>query len=44
MSVATWQHLPEALRQHGLSAAEAALVMGENMLRVAGQVWQRSCT
>ena len=40
--VVTWQHLPEALRQHGLSAAEAALVLGENMLRVAGQVWQHS--
>lgn len=39
--VETWQLLPEALQKLGLSADESALVMGHNMLRVAGQVWQR---
>jgi membrane dipeptidase len=38
--VETWQLLPEALRQVGLSESETAAVMGENMLRVAGRVWQ----
>ncbi|HEY8907299.1 MAG TPA: membrane dipeptidase, partial [Rhodoferax sp.] len=35
----TWQQLPDALRTAGMSADEAALVMGENMLRVARKVW-----
>ncbi len=39
--VETWQLLPQALREVGMSAAEAAAVMGDNMLRVASQVWQR---
>jgi membrane dipeptidase len=37
--VDTWQLLPEALAKVGLSAPEAALVMGDNMVRVARQVW-----
>lgn len=37
----TWRLLPEALQKVGMNAAEAAGVMGNNMLRVAGQVWQR---
>ncbi len=39
--VETWRLLPEALQKVGMSAAEAAGVKGNNMLRVAGQVWQR---
>ncbi len=39
--VETWQLLPDALQKAGLNAAETAAVMGGNMLRVAGQVWQR---
>jgi membrane dipeptidase len=35
----TWQQLEGALQGVGLSAAEAAQVMGGNMLRVASQVW-----
>ena len=38
--VDTWRRLPEALRKVGMSLAEAALVMGDNMLHVAGQVWR----
>ncbi|MCW5222059.1 dipeptidase [Verminephrobacter aporrectodeae] len=37
--VETWQVLSGALQEVGMSAAEAAAVMGGNMLRVAGQVW-----
>jgi membrane dipeptidase len=37
--VDTWRELDAALHAHGLSADEAALVMGGNMLRVAQQVW-----
>jgi membrane dipeptidase len=37
--VHTWRELDAALQAHGLSADEAALVMGGNMLRVAQQVW-----
>ena len=33
--------LSQALQKVGMSAAEAAGVMGNNMLRVAGQVWQQ---
>lgn len=39
--VPTWRQLSLALQKVGLRAAEAAGVMGENMLRVAGQVWHR---
>ena len=39
--VETWRLLPEALQKVGMNPAEAAGVMGNNMLRVAGQVWQR---
>jgi membrane dipeptidase len=39
--VATWQLLCGALQKTGMNADEAALVMGNNMLRVAGQVWHR---
>jgi len=35
----TWQVLGKALQDTGMTAAEAALVMGGNMMRVAGQVW-----
>jgi membrane dipeptidase len=35
----TWQLLPQALAKVGMSPADAALVMGENMVRVARQVW-----
>lgn len=35
----TWQVLGKALQGTGMTAAEAALVMGGNMMRVAGQVW-----
>ncbi len=35
----TWQLLPQALAKIGMSPADAALVMGENMVRVARQVW-----
>ncbi|MEP6965816.1 MAG: membrane dipeptidase, partial [Polaromonas sp.] len=38
--VETWQLLPQALERVGMSAQEAAGVMGLNMMRVAGQVWQ----
>ncbi|SDP80320.1 membrane dipeptidase [Rhodoferax sp. OV413] len=38
--VETWQLLAQALQDVGMSADDAALVMGCNMLRVAGQVWQ----
>jgi len=35
----TWLQLPEALRAVGMGADEVELVLGGNMLRVAGQVW-----
>lgn len=35
----SWQHLAAALRDTGMSADEAAQVMGGNMHRVAQQVW-----
>ncbi len=35
----TWRELEAALQAQELSAGEAALVMGGNMLRVAQQVW-----
>jgi hypothetical protein len=31
----------DRLREAGMSAVEVAGVMGNNMLRVAGQLWQR---
>ena len=39
--VETWQLLSQALQDLGMSAAEAGAVMGDNMLRVASQVWHR---
>lgn len=39
--VESWQTLSKALQDAGTSGAEAAAVMGDNMLRVAGQVWHR---
>ncbi len=38
--VETWQLLAQALERVGMAPDEAAGVMGLNMLRVAGQVWQ----
>jgi membrane dipeptidase len=40
--IETWKYLPQALREVGMSAAEADLVMGGNMLRVAQQVWPKA--
>ncbi|MEO5796012.1 MAG: membrane dipeptidase [Rhodoferax sp.] len=37
--VETWQVLAQALQDVGMSADDAALVMGGNMLRVAQHVW-----
>ena len=37
--IETWALLAAALQRAGMSAAEAALVMGGNMMRVARQVW-----
>ncbi len=37
--IASWKLLGEALQRTGMTADEAALVMGGNMLRVARQVW-----
>lgn len=37
--VECWQELSAALQHTGMSADEAALVLGGNMLRVARQVW-----
>ena len=37
--IETWPLLPEALKKVGMSEAEAAGVMGMNMMRVARQVW-----
>ena len=39
--VETWQLLAQALERVGMTAHEAGKVMGLNMMRVAGQVWQR---
>lgn len=38
--VETWQTLAQALLGMGMSDDEAALIMGGNMMRVAGQVWR----
>jgi len=38
-----WRALPGALRRVGMNAAEAAGVLGNNMRRVAGQVWRPAC-
>ena len=38
--VETWQLLAQALHRVGMSAHEAACVMGLNMMRVAGQAWR----
>jgi len=37
--VTAWGALDDALQRCGMTAGEAELVMGGNMLRVAGQVW-----
>lgn len=37
-----WRELPTALRKAGMSEAEAELVLGRNMMRVAQQVWSAS--
>jgi len=37
--IESWQELSTALQRTGMTADEAALVMGGNMMRVAGQVW-----
>ncbi len=37
--VESWQTLSSALQRTGMTADEAALVMGGNMMRVAAQVW-----
>ncbi len=38
--VESWRTLPEALQRTGMTAQDAALVMGGNMMRVARQVWR----
>lgn len=38
----TWRELARALQHTGMTADEAALVMGGNMARVAQQVWPQS--
>ncbi|MBC7702351.1 MAG: membrane dipeptidase, partial [Rhodoferax sp.] len=35
----SWSVLGKALQKTGMTAGEAALVMGDNMMRVAGRVW-----
>mgnify|MGYP003382645415 CR=1 FL=1 len=37
--IESWRELSAALQRTGMTADEAALVMGGNMMRVAGQVW-----
>ena len=37
--VETWQLLPQALRDVGMTPDEVARVMGGNMVRVARQTW-----
>ncbi|MBP6505342.1 MAG: membrane dipeptidase [Rhodoferax sp.] len=37
--VESWRELSAELQRTGMTAEEAALVMGGNMVRVAGQVW-----
>jgi membrane dipeptidase len=39
--IETWTQLPQALQKVGMRVAEADLVMGGNMLRVAQQVWPK---
>ena len=38
--IACWRELSGALQHTGMTADEAALVLGGNMMRVAGQVWK----
>jgi len=38
--IETWALLPAALQRAGMTAADTALVMGGNMMRVARQVWR----
>jgi len=40
--VDTWRELADALQQTGMTADDAALVMGGNMVRVAQQVWPQA--
>ncbi len=37
--IESWRELSAALQRTGMTADEAALVMGGNMMRVAGRVW-----
>ena len=37
--IASWKLMGEALQRTGMTADEAALVLGGNMVRVARQVW-----
>ena len=37
--IESWAVLGDALQRTGMTAGEAALVMGGNMMRVAGEVW-----
>ena len=39
--VESWKVLGAALQGTGMTAQEAALVLGGNMMRVAGQVWRK---
>ena len=36
----SWLRLAEELQRTGMTAGEAALVMGGNMVRVASEVWR----
>jgi hypothetical protein len=38
--IETWTLFAGALQRTGMSAEEAGLVMGDNMVRVARQVWR----
>jgi len=38
--IESWRELSAALQRTGMTADETALVMGGNMMRVAGQVWR----
>jgi len=41
--IEAWQDLPLELQRIGMTAAEADLVLGGNMARVARATWDRSC-
>ena len=38
--ISSWQVMEDALQGAGMTAEEAALVMGGNMMRVAERVWR----